>query len=321
MSRATASRVLRGETNVSERARVAVEAAARELSYTPNRAARSLVTGRSDSVAFLVDEGQERVFTDPFLLGLLRGAQSATVQMDSQLIFSLASTPEEHARFLRYAAGRHVDGVLVASLHGEGRLLQDLETAGVPTVLSGRPMVRSDQVYFVDVDNVGGARLATRHLLDAGRRRVATVTGPQDMCAGRDRLRGYADELREHGLPMRTDLVVEGDFTMATGDRAMSRLLAAEPAVDAVFAASDLMALGVMHAIERSGRRIPDDVAVVGFDDIPEAARATPALTTVRQPSLEIGETMVRVLMARIAGLDVPRVTILPVELVQRATG
>ena len=169
---------------------LAVEATARELWYTPNRAARSLVTGHSDS-----------------------------------------------------------------------------------TVLSGHPMARSEQVYCADVDNVGGARLATRHLLDAGRRLVATVAGPQDMGAGRDRLQGYADELGELGLPMRTDLVAEGDLTMATGDRAMSRLLATEPAVDAVFAASDLMTLGVMHARGRSGRRIPDDVAVVGSDDIPEAAR------------------------------------------------
>ena len=193
VSRATASRVLRGAANVSNHARIAVEAAAEELSYTPNRLARSLVTGRSDSVAFYVDEPEDRMFADPYFLGVLRGTQTAIAGAGMQLIFSVASTPEDHERFVRYAAGRHVDGVLLLSLHGATHLPEQLERNRIPTVLSGRPLVGGATLYFVDADNLGGASMGTRHLLDTGRRCVASVTGPQDMCAGQDRLAGFVE--------------------------------------------------------------------------------------------------------------------------------
>jgi DNA-binding LacI/PurR family transcriptional regulator len=318
VSRATASRVLRGASNVSNQARAAVEAAAEELLYTPNRAARSLVTGRSESVAFYVDESEDRLFSDPFFLGVLRGTQAAIAKTGMQLVFSVASSQEDHERFVRYAAARHVDGVLLLSLHGKDELPEELEGYGIPTVLSGRPLFRGAKLYFVDADNAGGAGMATRHLLDGDRRTVATVTGPQDMCAGQDRLAGYVDTLTQRGLPVRPELIAEGTFTMSSGYDAMNRLLQADPLVDGVFAASDLTALGVMQAIEASGRRVFDDVAVVGFDDIGAAETARPALTTVRQPIAEIGQTMAELLVRRISGEQPTRATILPVELIVR---
>jgi DNA-binding LacI/PurR family transcriptional regulator len=318
VSRATASRVLRGAANVSNRARTAVEAAAEELSYTPNRVARSLVTGRSDSVAFYVDEPEDRLFADPYFLGVLRGTQAAIAGAGLQLIFSVASTPEDHERFVRYAAGRHVDGVLLLSLHGTTELPEQLESLRIPTVLSGRPLIGGETLYFVDADNVGGASMGTRHLLDTGRRCVATVTGPQDMCAGQDRLTGFVDVFMERGLALREDLIAEANFTITSGYDAMRHLLEVEPEIDGVFAASDLTALGAMRAIEASGRRVFDDVAVVGFDDISMAETASPALTTVRQPIAEIGRTLGDVLLQRLARQDATRVTILPVELVRR---
>jgi len=322
VSRATASRVLRGAGNVSARARAAVEAAAEELSYTPNRAARSLVTGRTDSVAFFVDETEDRLFSDPFFLRVLRGTQSAIAEAGFQLVFSVASRPEDRRRFVQYAAGRHVDGVLLLSLHGEEvQLPEELETLGIPTVLSGRPLAGGAELYFVDADNVGGAAMATRLLLDEGRRHIATVAGPQDMCAGQDRLTGYVDTFTGRGLPLRRELVAEGTFTNASGYDAMRRLLEVEPRVDGVFAASDLMALGVMRAVEASGRRVPDDVAVIGFDDIGDAETATPPLTTIRQPITEIGRGMADLLVQRMAGRPpATRGTILPVELIRRAS-
>ncbi len=320
VSRATASRVLRGASNVSDHARSAVLAAADELAYAPNHAARSLVTGLSDSVAFLVDETEERMFSDPFFLRMLRGAQTGISEAGLQLVFTVTSHPEDHQRFLRYATSGHVDGVMILSLHGEDALPLQLERSGVPTILSGRPLTGGESLYFVDADNVGGGEVATRHLLQAGRRRVATVTGPLDMCAGRDRLTGYQNALTEADVPFREELVAEGFFNVSSGYDAMMQLLDADPEVDAVFAASDLTALGVMRAIEARGRRIGDDVAVVGFDDIGEAERSQPPLTTVRQPVTQLGRALSQRMLQRIAGESTDRVTILPVDLVVRAT-
>ena len=320
MSRATASRVLRGASNVSEQARDAVLDAAAEISYAPNRAARSLVTGRSDSVAFLVAETEDRLFSDPFFLGMLRGAQTVIASAGLQLVFTVASTADEHSRFIHYAAGGHVDGVLVLSLHGRDQLPQQLESHRVPTVLSGRPMTEADQLHFVDSDNLGGAAMATEYLIRGGRQRVATITGPLDMCAGQDRLSGYQQALAAAGLDPSRAPVAHGRFSIASGQAAMAELLAADPGIDAVFAASDLTAIGAMRAIEAAGRRILDDVAVVGFDDIGDAQLAHPALTTVRQPIAEMGQTMATRLLQRISGEPAPKQTVLPVELIRRET-
>ena len=267
VSRATASRVLRGATNVSDDAREAVLQAARDTAYAPNRAARSLVTRRSDSVAFLVAESEDRLFADPYFLAMLRGAHTPVAAAGLQLIFIIASTPAEADQFEHYVAGGHVDGVLLLSLHGDDRLPQSLERMGIPTVINGRPLSGDPSLCYVDSDNVAGARIATELLVERGAQRIATITGPQDMCAGQDRLAGYRAALRATEQP---ELVAAGDFTVEGGVRAMHELLAAYPDVDAVFAASDLTAIGAMRAIEQSGRRVPDDIAVVGFDDMPE---------------------------------------------------
>jgi DNA-binding LacI/PurR family transcriptional regulator len=320
VSRATASRVLRGATNVSGATRAAVLRAAGELSYSPNQAARALVTGRSQSMVFLVEESEDRFFSDPFFLGMLRSAHARTAAAGYQLVFTVASTAQDRKQFLSYAVGGHVDGVLVLSLHGDDAIPDALHTAGVPTVLSGRPLSGAGGLYYVDADNAGGADIATDHLVRSGRGRVATVTGPMDMCAGQDRLRGYRTALRRAGVRRDPALEAPGGFTIAGGFDAMSALLARNPTVDAVFAASDLMAIGAMRAIELSGRTVGADVAVVGFDDIPEAANARPALSTVRQPISDLGATMVDRLLAIIDGDAAERETVLPVELVLRQT-
>lgn len=318
VSRATASRVLRGESNVSEKAKASVLGAAQEISYMPNRAARSLVTGRSDSIAFLVDETEERMFADPFFLGMLRSAQAAVADSGLQLVFSVTSRPEDHERFISYAAGGHVDGVLLLSLHGRGKLPQRLEELGVPTVLSGRPLGGARTLFYVDADNAGGGRLATEHLLASGRSVVATVTGPLDMCAGQDRLDGYRQAFEGSGKTLDETLIAHGEFTAESGFEAMSALLERHPDIDAVFAASDLTAMGVMRAIQASGRTVGTDVAVIGFDDIGEASQSQPALTTIRQPIADLGTMMTQRLLERIGGATPPRATVLPVELVRR---
>ena len=270
MSRATASRVLRGDKKVSEHARTVVLDAAKAISYVPNLAARSLVTGRSDSIAFLVEETEERMFSDPFFLGMLRSAQETVAEAGLQLVFTVMTRAEDQARFLAYAAGGHVDGVLLLSLHGQDKLPQRLEDLGVPTVLSGRPLSGRRRLWYVDADNLGGGSLATAHLLASGRQHVATVTGPLadvpagpprrttgplDMCAGQDRLAGYRAAVEREGRGYDESLVSVGDFTSGGGYDATRRLLERRPDLDAIFAGSDLAAFGVLRALRDAGRR------------------------------------------------------------------
>jgi len=320
VSRATASRVLRGSVNVSDEARERVLRAAEEVSYSVNLAARALVTRRTDSIAFLVAESQERTFHDPYFLGVLRGAQAVAAEAGNQMVFVISATAQENARFTRFVRGGHVDGVLLVSLHGDDALALELEELGVPTVVNGRPFGQDSGLFSVDSDNVGGARQAVALLAARGARRIGTITGPLDMAVGHDRLSGYQQAMAEAGRPYRSRSVQEGDFTVEGGAAAMRRLLAAEPELDAVFAASDLMAVGAMRVLAEAGRKVPDDVAVVGFDDAGEAQLALPGLTTIRQPVEELGRTMARVLLERVAGLPAERRTVLPTEVVRRAS-
>lgn len=320
VSRATASRVLRGQSNVSEAALRAVQQAAAEVNYTPNRAARSLVTGRSDSIAFLVNESEERMFSEPFFLAVLRAAQETVTAAGLQLNFAIASTPEQRERYLAYAAAGHVDGVLLLSVHGNDEFQRHLEDAGIPTVLSGRPYGDGD-LFYVDADNVTGGRLAVTHLLGRGRRRIGTVTGSLDMCAGQDRLEGYRKALVDAGLEVDESLIEPAGFSAAEGYDAARRLLERRPDVDAIVAGSDLAAIGAIRALTQTGRRVPEDVAVIGFDDIRDAAEHAPSLTTVRQPMRDLGATMGRLLLGRLDGSETAaHGVVLPVEMVVRAS-
>jgi DNA-binding LacI/PurR family transcriptional regulator len=318
VSRGTASRVLSGSPQVSERARAAVLAAAERLGYVPNLAARALVTKRSESVAFVVAESEERFFADPFFATVLRGAHTTVSQHRRQVIFVVLASAEDRGRFARFAGGGHIDGALFVSLHGPDQLPKELAARGVPVVMMGRPYRVGDNTPYVDADNVGGARLATRAMLDRGRRQVGTITGPLDMVAAQDRLDGFRAELAAHGRrATRHDMAV-GDFSVAGGERAMRRLLEQRPTLDGVFAANDLMAVGAMQVLAGTGRSVPDDVAVVGFDDVPVATALRPALTTVRQPLVRMGEEMARVLLDALEGRPVRPSMVLPTELVVR---
>jgi DNA-binding LacI/PurR family transcriptional regulator len=320
VSRGTASRVLTGSPKVSPQAREAVLRAAAELEYTPNRAARALVTRRSDSVAFVVSEPEDKAFSDPFFVNLLRGAQAEVAKAGLQLVFIVASGEDDARRLEKYAAGGHLDGVVLVSLHGRDRLPQGLERIGIPVVLCGRPMVDDGTIHYVDADNSGGAAAAVRLLVERGCKRIATIAGTQDLSAACDRLGGYRAALREAGRRPRAKDVVYGDFSHAGGVAAMRQILTDAPDVDGVFAANDLMAVGAMQVALESGRRIPDDLAIVGFDDVPIAMIGPLGLTTVRQPISAMGQRMGQILLDRIDGRTAPRMVVLPTELVRRET-
>jgi DNA-binding LacI/PurR family transcriptional regulator len=314
VSRATVSRVVNGSTTVAEPIRDAVRRAVQELGYVPNQAARSLVTQRTDSVALILPETANRVFSDDqFFPGIIRGVSQELEAADKQLVLMLAGSAASYSRVERYAMARHVDGVLFASVHGADPLPEALSNVGIPVVCGGRPFSTST-VPYVDVDHHGGVAKAVRHLQNSGRRRIATIAGPQDMVAGIDRLNGYRSELDDGHRP----IVAVGDFTRESGARAMRQLLTEEPGLDAVFVASDLMAHGALRTLREAGRRVPDDVAVVGFDDIEMAQYMDPPLTTVHQPIVEIGRRMAGQLLALASGADVPASVVLPTDLVVR---
>jgi DNA-binding LacI/PurR family transcriptional regulator len=320
VSRATVSRVVNGSTTVAVAIRDAVNQAVSELGYVPNQAARSLVTQRTESIALILPETANRVFSDDaFFPAVIRGVSTELEAADKQLVLMMAGSAASHDRVERYAMAGHVDGVMFASMHGADPLPGTLARLGIPVVCSGRPMSPPvTPVPYVDVDHLGGVAQAVQHLLGTGRRRIATIAGPQDMVAGVDRLSGYRAALDAVDLAAH---IAIGDFTRESGVRAMSQLLADDPALDAVFVASDMMAHGALEALKYAGRRVPRDVAVIGFDDFEISRYSDPPLTTVRQPIVDMGRTMARQMLGLVNDEpDVPQAVVLATELVVRGS-
>ncbi|MGW7238387.1 LacI family DNA-binding transcriptional regulator [Streptomyces sp. NPDC054804] len=326
VSRATVSRVVNGGDGVREPLVERVRKAVEELGYVPNQAARSLVTKRHDAIAVVIAEPETRIFTDPFFALQLRGISKELTAHDNQLVLLLTEGRDDHARVARYLAGGHVDGALVFSLHLDDPLPGLIEGAGVPTVFGGRPgwSDGTNSAVYVDCDNRGGAQDAVRHLAGLGRTRIAHITGPLDQTSAADRLQGYRDVMDAMG-EADPRLVVPSDFTPSGGERAMGELLDRCPDVDAVFAANDLTALGALRVLRERGHRVPEDVAVIGFDDVlPVTEQTEPSLTTVRQDIEEMGRLMARLLLASLTrgkpATGAPTSVILPTTLVRRAT-
>ncbi|ARP73245.1 LacI family transcriptional regulator [Streptomyces pluripotens] len=346
VSRATVSRVVNGAGGVREPLAERVRQAVAELGYVPNQAARSLVTKRHQAVAVVIAEPETRVFADPFFALQLRGISKELTAQDNQLVLLLIEGRDDHARVARYLAGGHVDGALVFSLHLDDPLPGLIQGASVPTVFGGRPgwgagtgrtRAQGPGVVYVDCDNRGGARAAVRHLVGLGRGRVAHITGALDQTSAVDRLDGYRDVMGEVPGGYDSRLLAESDFTPAGGERAMRELLDRCPDLDAVFAANDLTALGALRVLRERGRRVPVDVALIGFDDMLSVAEQTdPPLTTVRQDIEEMGRLMARLLLQVLSGgraQDTPEAPagstapaapdaglILPTKLVRRAS-
>ncbi|MFE7580156.1 LacI family DNA-binding transcriptional regulator [Streptomyces gardneri] len=322
VGRGTVSRVINGSPKVSEQAKAAVEQAVAELGYVPNRAARALAGSRTDAVALVIPETEARLFAEPYFLDIIRGVSAELAEADKQLLLTLIRSDQERQRFEQYLAAQRVDGVLLVSVHGDDPLPDQVRALGLPAVLNGRRS-EDERVSFVDSDNTGAGRTAVAHLAARGRRSVATITGPLDMYVARCRLDGYREGLAESGLAPDEALVANGDFTEEGGRRAMRELLDRRPGLDAVFAASDVMAAGARAVLREAGRRVPEDVALVGVDDSAVARHMDPPLTSVRQPIEEMGRTMARLLLQEIAAPGEPDEQprrMLPTELVVRAS-
>jgi DNA-binding LacI/PurR family transcriptional regulator len=294
VSRATASRVLAGASTVDASMVVAVREAAVKLAYRTNVAARSLAGGRTGAVAIVLAAGELEPFSGSFVAAPLKGATAALLSAAQQPALFLAD-PHQLDALVAYLAAHYVDGAVVILQHEISTITQALAPVDLPIVFVG-----TEDVTFVDSDNYAGGRLAAEHLIALGRTRIGVISGPADMAASSDRVRGWRDVLTERGLDTRA--IARGDFTMPSGSSAMARLLSRYPDLDAVFAGSDLMAVGAMRVLEASGRTVPDDIALVGFDDTVVAATAEPPLTSVRQPLEQMGRVAAELVLELIAG-------------------
>jgi DNA-binding LacI/PurR family transcriptional regulator len=317
VSAATVSRVLTGRVRVSTSARVQVHDAIARLGYVRHRAPRQTPTSAQDlTIAAVVCEPSARLFHDPFFARLFSGAEEALSRHGIPLLIMSTTRGTVNAATPFLTSGR-VSGVLLVSAHAHNPVAISLSASRVVVRSAGRPP-GGITVPYADVDNCDGARQAVEHLLLRGRRNIATIAGPPDLTAAADRLEGFRQAMTAAGI---AGPIAYGDFTAASGAHAMGWLLNRAPRLDAVFVASDGMAAGALQTLRRAGRRVPDDVAVVGFDDAPMAAYTTPALTTVRQPVEDLGATSAELILAGLAGHDVrDNNPILPTELVVRAS-
>ncbi|WP_406465922.1 LacI family transcriptional regulator [Streptomyces sp. NBC_00111] len=323
VSRATVSRVVNGVRNVDPSIQEAVRQAISVTGYTPNRAARSLVTRRTDAIALVVSgagvepagEGSAgegsftaQVFADPFFGRVVTGVVNYLRPRGIHPVLMFAETSKARDEVVAYLRQGSADGALIVSTHAEDPLPGMVVDAGLPAVLYARP-ARPVRISYVDLAHRDGARLAAEHLLARGCRRIVTISGPLDVPAGQERLAGFRDTVARvgHGdVP-----VAEGEFTQESGEAAMERLLAEHPDLDGVFAGNDLMATGACHVLRDHGRRVPEDVAVIGFDDSSAASACRPPLTTVRQPVEDMAAEMTGLLLDRLAAPDRPATSVI----------
>jgi DNA-binding LacI/PurR family transcriptional regulator len=320
VSPATVSRVINNSAPVTAEIRQVVQNAIERLGYVPNRAARSLVTQRTDSIALVVREPVGFGIADPYLSSMTVAASQSLVGTGVHLVVMMAQNGDDHAQLAHYVRAGHVDGVMLLSVHDDDPLPQQLLRARIPMVLGGRPMTALEGCSYVDSDNRGGAALVARRLLETGRDRPVTIAGPMDMTAGVDRLDGFRAALHEAGQA--PPPVAYGSFTRDSGEQAMRALLHREPELNAVFAASDMMAIGAMAVLKEAGRSIPDDVAVIGFDDVELGRHTDPMLTTIHQPIAEQARMLVEMLVTQIRTRDIaPVPAVLPTTLVARQSG
>ncbi len=318
VSRSTVSRVVNGHPSVRNNIRKRVLNVIESTGYSPNAAARALASQRSQTIGLILPLSISIFFTDPYYPHLIKGIAQACNQNDYTLAFFLVNSKDDEEKiFSRVSRKGLLDGVIVQSgQQGDQEIIGRMIDANMPLVVVGRPF-RSDNVSYIDIDNINAARNAVSHLVRAGRQRIATITGPVNSTVGIDRKEGYRRALIERGREINEALIREGDFTEAGGYYAMQQLLPAKP--DAVFAASDIMAIGAMRAARDAGLHIPEDVAFVGFDDLPIATLSDIQLTTIRQPVVSFGARAVDILIDLIENcITPPRHIILETELVIR---
>lgn len=322
VSRTTVSLVLNDvpDTHISSETRQRVRNAARRLDYYPDAAARRLASGKTRTIALVWHRGPDRTYRDVFLPGLLEGIGRAARRYGYHLLFRSVEVDDPDGSWIELIRGRHTDGLILSGPRYDDPCIRDLHHRGFPIVLHGR--LGGASIPSVDVDNVRGARMAVDHLLGLGHRRVATITNaPLAYAASRQRLEGYRWALRDAGTPDNDAWVCQGNFDEESGYEAIRRLLMLRPRPTAVFVASDVVAMGALRALHEKGVSVPNQMAVVGFDDITAARFITPALTTVHVPTFGLGWSAAELLIRLIEKDDPQEIRVrLETELIIRET-
>ena len=318
VSRTTVSFVLNGRTDVRipTETRQRVLSAATRLGYHPHSPARQLAGGKSRAIAMVLRQTPEQIAADAVLVDTIRGLAGAAHRDGFRVLVEPLAPDGPESSFEALLRAQHADGLVISGPRTDDPSLSALAGEDFPIVIQGS--LPGLAVASVDVDNVAGARGAVEHLIALGHRRIACITNaPIEYTSALDRLIGYRAALSAAGIPVSEDLIEQGAFDARSGHDAMARLLA-RTTFEAVFVASDVVALGAIGALREAGLRVPSDVSVVGFDDIPLAAYFDPPLTSVRLPAFELGQAAGRALLERIAQRSIPTRTLLPTELIVR---
>lgn len=321
VSRSTVSRVINNERYVSDRTRQRVLAVIEQVGFTPNPAARALVTQRTHVIGVILPIVPAALFGDAYYFPfLLQGISKAVGNYDYSLLLWMGYDDENDGRFhQRIVNDRLMDGVIIASAAHDDFLIEHFLKIRKPFVLVERPVHYIDRISYVTVDNAHAAYIIVSHLVALGHRKIGMITGDLTISDGQDRLAGYRQALEAASIQVDEELIIEGEFSLRAGYAGMRRLLEQRPDIEAVFAASDLIAQGILQALHEVGLKVPDDIALVGFDDLPTAQQISPPLTTIRQPTIEKGSEATSMLIELIeSGDQQPRSRILPTQLVIR---
>ena len=313
----TVSRALNDFDDVKPDTKRRIKLAAEELGYRPNAAARRLVTRKTRTIGVILSEIQSS--NEFFLFAILNGVNSRAVELDYDiLLISTNPSKQMDKTYYDLCRERNVDGAIIFGLRTNDPYLHEVvQTEHFPSVLIDIPL-SGNNLGHVTTNNVQGAAIAVRHLIDLGHREIAMINGHNEAHVSQERLQGYVQALRENHILFKPERVHDGQFTEAGGDAAMQRVLDRNPGVTAVFCASDLMVLGALQALERNGKKAPDDLSIVGYDDISISAYSSPKLTTIRQDKYEMGYQAAQLLIDMLEERPTDHKIVLPNELVIR---
>ncbi len=317
VSKATVSLALNGKPGVAPHTRQRILEIAKRLNYQPNASARGLALQKTHTLGVIVPD-----ISSPFYAELVRGVEEEARAHDYYLtLCTTIGSPSRERMYFQLLGEQRVDGIIVVTPRGDEALICQIHAEGFPLVVVDRDIQASDKIVEVIVDNFHGALAAVEHLIGSSYRRIGFINGPPEIQASTDRLRGYLLALQEHEIIRDEQWMCSGDFQEEGGHRCMEKLLSLTPPLEAIFAANDLMAIGAIKAIKEAGKQVPDDIAVIGFDDIPIAPHFDPPLTTVRQPVARMGAVACRLLLQEINGEEILECkAILQTELIVRAS-
>lgn len=314
VSEATVSRVLNGDDSVHPERAARVRVAVEELGYRKNRVASALASGRTGLIAVVIDDDLS-VFTDPFWATVTSGVSRILSANGLHTVLMVSPVGSVDGGVAHYLKSGEVDGAIFFVLHNDA-LVSNLKKSGLPMVITGTPHSSLD-VPFVDTDNFGGAYAGTKHLINQGCEKIAIITGDIGTTAAKQRLDGYLQAFRETGKVPAKGLICEGDYSLASGMSHAKTLLETHPDVDGIFACNDLMAAGAVTVLQDLGKLVPEEIKVVGFDDAVIAQTTRPALTTIRQDVVALGEAAATLMIAQLNGEEVQPI-ITPTELIIR---